>query len=138
MIPIFIGSENDRPFLTEGLAFLKEHGIPYTVFVASVHRGPIQATADILTVLEDTTLRIIIGGAASATGLPGILAGIIQERGLKILPIGVRFEKNPGARILEDASFALSSMPRGVPLLYAGVNNTGFLHACMIANRVSC
>lgn len=133
---IFLGSENDRPYLTEGLAYLNERNVAYAVQVASVHRGPNQAHETLTRALSDPDVRVIIGCAASATGLPGVIAGYVQECQRGVVVFGVRIEKNPGARIVEDASFALSSMPRGVPLAYTGFNNTGFLHACMLATKI--
>lgn len=133
---IFIGSEHDHPFLDEGLRYLEGHGIAQDVRVASVHRGPQAASAQIRAAIHDPDMRVLIAGAASATGLPGVIAGFVQEANSRIVVFGVRFEQHPSARIIEDASFALSSMPRGVPLAYTGHNQTGFLHACMLAARI--
>ena len=40
MIPILIGSENDKVFLDSGLVLFKEQEIEHKVIVASVHRTP--------------------------------------------------------------------------------------------------
>ena len=135
-LQIFVGSENDKPLLEEGLAFLNTWGIGYDVTVASVHRGPVAAMGMLRPVAENADVQVIIGGACSATGLPGMIAGIVAELQTNALVLGVGFSKNQNPGIIGDATFALSPMPRGVPLAYCGNNNTGFLHAYMMAVRV--
>jgi 5-(carboxyamino)imidazole ribonucleotide mutase len=130
---IFIGSKNDSVFLKEGLKFLATQQVKYKVFISSVHREPKKTGERIIGLLKNKKLKVIIGGAATATGLPGFIAGYLQET--NILIFGVRFTKDPGQCIIEDATFNLSSMPSGVPLAYAGFNEKGFLHACMLAVR---
>ncbi|MDH4330741.1 MAG: AIR carboxylase family protein [Candidatus Moranbacteria bacterium] len=134
MLPILIGSENDKPFLEKGLKYLSENKISYKVIVSSTHRQPKETSEKILELLDNKKVKIIIGGAASATGLPGVIAGYLKETNIMIF--GVRFTKNPGPTIIEDASFHLSAMPSGVPLAYTGYNENGFLHACMLAARI--
>src|SRR3989339_1275618 len=131
---IMVGSSSDEPFLRAGLEYLKEHNIKYKVIVCSTHREPQKTSAIILESLENKNLKVIIGGAATATGLPGVIAGYLKET---LIPIfGVRFTKEPGQSLIEDATFNLSSMPSGVPLAYVGYNEKGFLHACMLATRI--
>jgi phosphoribosylaminoimidazole carboxylase PurE protein len=131
-ILILIGSKNDEKFLVEGLDYLKKHGITHEVIVASVHRTPRESHAIIEKQLESKQLKVIIGGAATATGLPGIVAGYAE------IPVfGVRFSKEPGPGLIEDATFNLSSMPKDVPLAYTGYNEKGFLHACALAARIA-
>ena len=133
MIFILIASENDRPFIEEGLKHLREKSIKHDVIVGSTHREPEETAEKIKRVIEMQP-AVIIAGAATATGLPGVCAGHLLNTNIPI--IGVRFSKNPGTDIIEDASFNLSGMPKEVPLLYAGYNEKGFLHACMMAVRI--
>lgn len=133
-ILIMIGSENDRVFLGEGLEYLKQEDVGYEVVVGSTHREPVETGLAIHLYLESDQCGAAIAGAATATGLPGIMAGYLQNTNIPIF--GVRFSKNPGPNIIEDATFNLSSMPSGVPLAYTGFNEKGFLHACMLAGRV--
>lgn len=131
---IMIGSSNDEFFLKDGLDYLQERNIAYQIIITSTHRDP-QNTHDlILKSLENKNLKVIIGGAATATGLPGVIAGYLKES--KISIFGVRFTKEPGQSIIEDATFNLSSMPGGVPLAYTGYNEKGFMHACILASRI--
>lgn len=122
--------------MKEGLAFLHSASIVPEITIASVHRGPQHAQRAILAALHDTDVRVIIAGAHSATGLPGVIAGYVIEGCPNILVFGVRFTKEPQLSIMEDAAFGISSMPRGVPLAYTGFNNTGFLHACMLSMHI--
>ena len=130
-LPILIGSENDKSFLNEGLEYLEDHKIPNKVIVSSVHRNPEQIEQIIKVTLNEGKNRFVICGAATATGLPGVVAGHLRDRDIVVL--GVRFTKMPGQNIIEDATFNLSSMPKGVPFAYTGYNEKGFLHACMMA-----
>lgn len=131
---IMIGSSNDEIFLRDGLEYLKKKKIKYDLIISSTHREPQKTSAEIIKSLENKNLKVIIAGAASATGLPGVIAGYLKETSITIF--GVRFTKNPGQSIIEDATFNLSSMPSGVPLAYTGFNEKGFLHACMLAARI--
>lgn len=131
---IMIGSSSDEPFLRDGLEYLKQQNVEYEVVVSSTHREPQKTGERILQSLENKDLRVIIGGAASATGLPGVIAGYLKDTSIPIF--GVRFTKEPGQFLIEDATFNLSSMPGGVPLAYTGFNEKGFLHACMLAVRI--
>lgn len=131
---IMIGSASDEKFLNDGLEYLKGRGIKYRVVISSTHREPGETGAKILSLLENKNIKVIIGGAATATGLPGVIAGYLIKT--DILIFGVRFTKTPGQSIIEDATYNLSSMPAGVPLAYTGCNEKGFLHACMLAARI--
>ena len=129
LLPILIGSKSDHKFMTEGLTLLKDKGVGHFVMECSVHRKPEEA---IITIegLTKGNPEVIIAGAATATGLPGITAGYLQKYGILIL--GVRFSHEQTS-IMEDMAFNLSAMPKGVPLAYCGYNEKGFLHACMMA-----
>jgi 5-(carboxyamino)imidazole ribonucleotide mutase len=131
---IMVGSSSDEPFLRDGLEYLKRQHIKYEVIISSTHREPQKTSARILKSLENKNLKVIIGGAATATGLPGVIAGYLKETTIPIF--GVRFTNDPGQCLIEDATFNLSSMPSGVPLAYTGFNEKGFLHACMLAARI--
>jgi len=136
IIPILIGSQNDKAFLDQGLNYLDEQGIKYAVIVTSTHRNPDLVRKKINNISLDQNIRVIIAGAATATGLPGIVAGYLEYNSNKITVLGVRFSKQPGPNIIEDSTFNLSSMPSGVPLAYTGFNEKGFLHACMLASKI--
>jgi phosphoribosylcarboxyaminoimidazole (NCAIR) mutase len=131
-LPIFIGSESDQKFIVEGIEFLKMCKVPHQVIVLSVHRNSLSAGDKVEEILRRKDVSVIIAGAATATGLPGFVAGCTLRR----VVIGVRFTKEPGQSIIEDATFNLSSMPKLVPLVYSGYNEKGFYHACVMAKRI--
>ena len=129
-----IGSSSDEKFIRDGLRLLKKCQVRYEIIVSSTHREPQKTSEKIIKALRKNNLKVVIGGAASATGLPGVIAGYLKDKSIPIF--GVRFTKNPGQSIIEDATFNLSSMPTGVPLAYTGFNEKGFFHACMLAVSV--
>ncbi|MCX6744859.1 MAG: AIR carboxylase family protein [Candidatus Parcubacteria bacterium] len=131
---IMIASKNDEVFLQPGIKFLKEQGIDHEIHNSSTHRDPSGTNAMIVGALTKMTCKVIIAGAATATGLPGVIAGYLLKTNIPVF--GVRFSKEPGPNIIEDATFNLSSMPSGVPLAYTGFNEKGFLHACILAARI--
>jgi phosphoribosylcarboxyaminoimidazole (NCAIR) mutase len=131
-LPILIGSENDEKFIDEGIEFLKMCHVPHQVIVLSVHRSSRTAGDRVMEILRRYDVSVIIAGAATATGLPGFVAGCTLKR----IVLGVRFTKEPGQCIFEDATFNLSSMPKCVPLAYTGYNEKGFYHACVVAKRI--
>lgn len=131
LLPILIGSRSDTKFLEEGLNFLREKGVVHCVYILSVHREPNTAVSEIKKVLKRNSEAVIVG---AATGLPGVVAGYFQNKDIPIF--GVRFSASHGPAIIEDATFNLSAMPKGVPLAYCGYNEKGFLHACMMAAKL--
>ena len=133
-IAIFIGSKNDKPFLDEGLKYLDNKNIEYELIIASVHKEPQKTNNKIQGIIKNQDIEVIIAGAATATGLPGVIAGYLIDKNIPLY--GVRFTKNPGQNIIEDATFNISSMPKGVPLAYTGYNEKGFLHACKLAGKI--
>lgn len=130
---IFIGSESDRVYLKKGLDFLRSKNISYDITVISCHREPEKAP-EVVRLIRQNKPSVIIAGAATATGLPGVLAGYLRQD--KTVVLGVRFTPNPSAGTIEDASFHLSAMPSGVPLAYCGYNEKGFLFACQLAEKI--
>ena len=131
---IMVASKSDLPFLDEGINYLKEQGVVYDIEIGSTHREPELTGDKIVARLKNKNLKVVIAGAATATGLPGIFAGYLINTNIPIY--GVRFIANAGQSIIEDATFNISSMPSGVPLSYTGFNKKGVLHACMLATRI--
>lgn len=130
---VFIGSESDRKHLKKGLDFLKTKNISYEITVISCHRQPERAP-EVVDLIHRSKPRVIIAGAGTATGLPGVLAGYLRHD--KTVVLGVRFTAKPMADSIEDSSFNLSAMPTGVPLAYCGYNEKGFLFACQLAEKI--
>lgn len=133
MLYIFIASEKDERFLGLGLEFLETKSVEYKTITGSTHLQFYPTKTKIEGVLQRKP-KVLIAGAATATGLPGIIAGMAIS--VDTVVLGVRFIENPGPKIIEDATFNLSSQPTGAPLAYCGFNEKGFLHACMMAVKI--
>jgi len=136
ILPILIGSWSDEIFLREGLIYLEENKVLFCVEKLSVHRTPAKAAILIPKILSIPNILAAIGVAATATGLPGIMASYVAEMKLRVQIFGVRASKHHGLPSQEDREFNLSAMPQGQPLAYAGYNNKGFLHACIMAHKL--
>ncbi len=65
---IMVGSTSDEPFLRKGLKYLDGQAIKYKVIVSSTHRDPQKTSTKIIKSLKNKNLKVIIGGAATATG----------------------------------------------------------------------
>ena len=133
MLYILIGSENDKIFLAAGLDYLTQQKVKHEVVVVSCHREPENVPAKI-EMIRKSGARAVIAGAATATGLPGVIAGYLRKE--KVVVLGVRFSNKPTAGMIEDASFSFSAMPSGVPMTYCGFNEKGFTNACQLAWRI--
>lgn len=136
MLYIFVGSTNDKKFLTLGDNYLFEENISHNTVYTSVHREPNETKRKLDYIFSKKNLseNVLIAGAATATGLPGYIAGYCFEKELNITVLGVRFTKTPSQILIdEDRAFGLSSMPSGPSLAYAGFNEQGFLNACKLA-----
>jgi phosphoribosylcarboxyaminoimidazole (NCAIR) mutase len=132
-ILVVLASESDLPITGEGFTYLKK--FPHESFVGSVHRDPVGTISQIEAILDAVpSIKVIIAVAHTATGLPGIVAGLIKKTTTVV--IGVRRTTNPQDSGTEDGAFNLSAMPFGVPMLYAGYNEQGFTHACLIASDI--
>ncbi|PLX27243.1 hypothetical protein C0583_04375 [Candidatus Parcubacteria bacterium] len=129
-IYILVSSENDKVFLNKGLDFLRNHHIEPHIVVSSIHRTPGESTEKIECYVAKNH-GVIIAGATTATGLPGIVAGYTQHT--KTIVLGVRFSKKTKGDYNEDGSFCVSAMPEGIPLAFCGYNDVGFFHACVMA-----
>ncbi len=136
ILPILIGSWSDEVLLKEGLCYLEKNKVLYCVEKLSVHRTPVEAAILIPKILSILNVRAAIGVAATATGLPGIMASYVVAMKLRVQVFGVRASKYYNLPSQEDREFNLSAMPQGQPLAYAGYNNKGFLHACMMAQKI--
>ena len=81
---IMIASQNDEPFLRDGVDYLKKNDVGYEIVIGSTHRDPEGTSAKIIACLKRRDLKVIIGGAATATGLPGIIAGYLKDTNIPI------------------------------------------------------
>ncbi len=133
MLYIFIASEKDEKFLGPGLEFLEKEGVGSEIITGSVHLQRKKTTKKIKETLQNNNPRVVIAGAATATGLPGGVEAVIRELKLNTIVLGIGFEENPGPPVIQDTAFRLSAQPTGAALAYCGYNEKGFEQACRMA-----
>lgn len=125
---IIVGSKNDLPLLSESKQILKKEKINFDVKVISCHRN-VKNLVDELTIskLEKENVGVILALAHSVANLPAIIAGYTKNSPVQV--IGVGFPKTD----IDSLSSLLSviSIPKGVPLLNAGIGKVGLHNAVL-------
>lgn len=125
---ILIGSESDRPTLTETVKVLDQLGIPHEMEQASAHRSP------------DRVREIVRGGPArgihvfiAAAGMANHLAGAVAAHTTRPV-IGVPLGGSPlgGA----DALLSTVQMPAGVPVATVAIGSAGAKNAAVLAAQI--
>jgi len=129
-VGILMGSESDRPVVSECAAVLGELGIGHEVLVRSAHRTP-DAVRDYVRGAEARGIRVLVCAAGGAAHL----AGAVASHG--VLPvIGIPLAATPLAGL--DSLLATVQMPAGVPVATVaigapGARNAGYLAAQILA-----
>ena len=125
MIRILMGSESDREVMEKGLKVLEENDLKYDVQVISAHREPERLREYIKE--NDENTKVYIAGAGLAAHLPGVIASMTQKPVIGV-PI---YSKYTGGI---DALYSIVQMPKGVPVMCVGINNS--INACLSAIRI--
>jgi phosphoribosylaminoimidazole carboxylase PurE protein len=127
-IMILLGSESDFGTIEDGLAILKEFGIPFGIEVTSAHRSP------------DRTLRLVRSSEAAGTeifiavaGKAAHLAGVVAAHTVRPV-IGVPAESPALAGL--DALLSTVQMPRGVPVATVALGKHGGANAAILAVEI--
>lgn len=127
-VGIVMGSESDRPIMSEAARVLEEHGIGSEVLVRSAHRTPEEA-AEYARTAKSRGIEILIAGAGGAAHLAGAMAAHSR------LPVlGVPLASSPLGGF--DALLATVQMPPGVPVATLGVGSWGARNAAHLAIRI--
>ena len=127
-VMILMGSESDRPVMSECLKKLQDLGIEAELRVSSAHRNP-EATRRLAHEAEGRGVRVLIAGAGMAAHLAGALASE------SILPvIGVPLEAGPLRGM--DALLATVMMPSGVPVATMAIGTAGAANAALFAAQI--
>ena len=113
-ILVLIGSENDHSVMEDGLAFLREMGIPYKVDISSAHRNP-DKTTSYAKEARSEGIEVIIAMAGLAAHLPGVLA---SHTTIPVIGIPV----STGALNGIDALLSIVQMPKGIPVATVGID----------------
>jgi 5-(carboxyamino)imidazole ribonucleotide mutase len=126
VVGLLMGSDSDYEKLQDGLALLRDFGVPYSAHVISAHRTPQQAH-DFAASAEEKGYQVII----CAAGLAAHLGGVIASN--TILPvIGIPVEGGPLKGL--DALLATVQMPPGVPVATVGIS--GAVNAALLAVQI--
>ncbi|OPY79325.1 MAG: N5-carboxyaminoimidazole ribonucleotide mutase [Syntrophorhabdus sp. PtaU1.Bin153] len=113
-ILILIGSDSDLPVIDDGLKFLKNMGIPFTLDISSAHRQP-DKTVKYAKKARENGVEVIIAVAGMAAHLPGVLASHTT-----IPVIGV--PTSGGVLNGVDALLSIVQMPKGIPVATVGID----------------
>jgi 5-(carboxyamino)imidazole ribonucleotide mutase len=125
-VAIVMGSESDRPFMTETEKMLDELGIPSKLVVMSAHRTPAKVQ-ELASTAREQGIEVIIAGAGWAAALPGTIAAWTT---LPVIGVPLATSDLNGL----DALLSIVQMPPGVPVATVGVDNAK--NAAVLAARV--
>ena len=125
---ILIGSESDRPTMSDCLKRLQDLGVDAELRVSSAHRNP-EATRQLARAAEARGVRVIVAAAGMAAHLAGAVAA---ETTLPV--IGVPLESGPLHGM--DALLATVMMPSGVPVATMAIGAAGAANAAIFAAQI--
>lgn len=126
LVGIVLGSKSDLFVGKKAAESLAELGIPYEITVASAHRTPDDVVA-YARKAQDRGLFVLIGVAGLSAALPGVLAA---HSSLPVIGVPV----SSGTLGGEDALFAVTQMPPGIPVGSVGID--GAKNAALLAVRI--
>ncbi|HEX5165153.1 MAG TPA: 5-(carboxyamino)imidazole ribonucleotide mutase [Thermomicrobiales bacterium] len=127
-VVIVMGSESDRPFMTEAEKMLDELGIPSTTVVMSAHRTPAKVQ-EMASTARDRGVEVIIAGAGWAAALPGTIAAWTT---LPVIGVPLATSDLNGL----DALLAIVQMPPGIPVATVAIGKGGARNAAILAAQI--
>jgi 5-(carboxyamino)imidazole ribonucleotide mutase len=123
-IAFILGSDSDYPFIQNGIALLRQFGIPLEIEISSAHRTP-ERTLQLVRDFEDMGVGVIIAAAGGAAHLPGVVASHT------LLPVlGVPMS-SPLSGL--DSLLSMVQMPAGIPVATFGIGAAGATNAALFA-----
>ena len=128
LVGVVMGSKSDLPVLEEGIAILKELGIPYEARVVSAHRTP-DLLFQYAEEAESRGLRVIIAAAGGSAHLPGMLAAKTQ---VPVLGVPVPATMLQGV----DSLLSIVQMPKGIPVGTLAIGRPGGVNAALLAAQI--
>ncbi len=133
-VVVILGSESDKHVAAESKLsrVLRGVGVPYEISVISAHRNPEELTRYVTNSSEPDDPVVFICGAGMAAALPGAVAALTTPTWYPTMVIGVAL---PSAEFQNglDAMLAITRMPPGVPVAFAGIGRAGFENAAILA-----
>jgi phosphoribosylaminoimidazole carboxylase PurE protein len=128
LVAVVMGSDSDRPTMSETETMLDKLGIPYVTRISSAHRSP-KRTHALAESLEGDGIEVFIVGAGLAAHLAGAIASV------STLPvIGVPMEG--GSLRGLDALYSTVQMPSGVPVATMSIGKPGAKNAAIMAAEI--
>ena len=127
-VAILMGSESDRPVVTETAKLLEELEIGFTWLVRSAHRTP-DAVREFVHDAEKNDVVVFIAAAGGAAHLAGAVAAHTTRP-----VIGIPLAATPLAGF--DALLATVQMPPGVPVATVAVGPMGAKNAALLAAQI--
>jgi 5-(carboxyamino)imidazole ribonucleotide mutase len=125
---IVVGSKSDLPLLIEPKTLLKKSKIEFEVKIISSHRN----IKDLVKQLAPGRLQkagvvVVLAVAHSVANLPAIIAGYLKNSPIQV--VGVGNTKTDVDSI--ESLLSVVSIPKGIPLLNAGINKIGLYNATL-------
>lgn len=127
-VAIVMGSESDRPFMSETEKLLDDLGIPCRLDVMSAHRTPTKVH-ELAATAREQGIEVIIAGAGGAAHLPGVIASWTT---LPVIGVPLPTSDLNGL----DALLAIVQMPAGVPVATVAVGKAGARNAAILAAQI--
>jgi|GEM_PF-5091309 len=129
-ILIIAGSKNDLPKLKELRSLFSKFKIEYSITIISSHRN-LAALVKFLSQLP-AKYTVIIGIATSVSNLPAIIGGYLKTTPITVMGVGISKTNLKGV----DSLLSINSIPKGVPILNTGIDQTGLYNAGLAAIKI--
>lgn len=130
---IVMATDSDQVHTMRGCNWLDDQGIPWKSVTVPCF-SQTEKLSEVVEEIKATHPLAVIVIAGHSTGLPGLIAAGIGEA--KIMVFGVRSSVPSGPSMIEDGTFNVSALPKGINVAYAGFNNPGFASACEMAAKL--
>jgi len=128
LVAVVMGSDSDRPTMSETERMLDRLEVPYVTRISSAHRAP-KKTHALAESLEQDGIEVVVVGAGLAAHLAGAIASVTT------LPvIGVPMEG--GSLRGLDALYSIVQMPSGVPVATMSIGRHGAKNAAIMAAEI--
>jgi 5-(carboxyamino)imidazole ribonucleotide mutase len=135
MVQIILGSNSDEDELKNSgaLDILNQCDVSWDLSILSAHRHPEELEAycqEAIAVASGT--KIFIAAAGMSAVLPGVIAANIKFS-LPVIGVALPSSEFPNAI---DALLAITRMPGGCPVIFAGIGKAGLKNAALIAVQI--
>lgn len=132
-IQVILGSDSDRKVVDESgmLDILQELGIKWQLSYISAHRHKDELRNFCCLKARENWAKVFITAAGMMPGLPGDVAGWTNA-GIPVIGVVLDSPTIPG----KDTIATAISMPKGTPVLFAGIGKPGLANAAIAAAQI--